>query len=55
MTLTLEHHMAAKRMGFSTFFDPLYKIDKLRTNLLDGNSEAVIFFTKTILPIYIAK
>jgi DNA helicase-2/ATP-dependent DNA helicase PcrA len=54
MTLTLEHHMAAKRMGFSSFFDPLYKIDKLKTSLLDGSSEAVNFFTKIVLPIYIA-
>lgn len=52
MTLTLEHHMAAKRMGFSSFFDPLYKIDKLKTSLLDGSSEAINIFTKTILPIY---
>ncbi|KAA6321235.1 RecBCD enzyme subunit RecB [termite gut metagenome] len=54
MTLILEHHMAAKRMGFSSFFDPLYKIDKLKTSLLDGSSEAVNFFTKIVLPIYIA-
>lgn len=54
MTLTLEHHMAARRMGFSSFFDPLYKIDKLKTSLLDGSSEAINIFTKIILPIYIA-
>lgn len=54
MTLTLEHHMAAKRMGFSSFFDPLYRIDKLKTSLLDGSSEAINIFTKIILPIYIA-
>jgi len=54
MTLTLEHHMAAKRMGFSSFFDPLYKIDRLKTNLLDGSSEAVNIFTKVVLPIYMA-
>lgn len=52
MTLILEHHMAAKRMGFSTFFEPLYKIDKLKTSLLDGSSEAINFYTKIILPIY---
>lgn len=44
--------MAAKRMGFSTFFEPLYKIDKLKTGLLDGSSEAINFYTKIILPIY---
>lgn len=52
MTLILEHHMAAKRMGFSIFFDPLYNIDKLKTSLLDGSSEAINFFTKMIFPIY---
>jgi DNA helicase-2/ATP-dependent DNA helicase PcrA len=52
MTLTLEHHMAARRMGFSTFFDPLYSIDKLKTGLLDGSSTSINLFTKIILPIY---
>lgn len=51
-TLTLEHHMAAKRMGFSNFFDPLYSIDKLKTSLLDGSLSSVGLFTKVILPIY---
>lgn len=52
MTLILEHHMAAKRMGFSTFFDPLYAVDKLKTSLLDGSSASINFFTKIILPLY---
>ncbi len=52
MTLTLEHHMAARRMGFSTFFDPLYSIDKLKTGLLDGSSTSINLFTKIVLPIY---
>ena len=29
-TLTIEHHMAAVRMGFDTFFNPLYKVDNLK-------------------------
>lgn len=52
MTLTLEHHMAARRMGFSTFFDPLYAIDKLKTGLLDGSSSSINLFTKIVLPLY---
>lgn len=52
--LTLEHHMAARRMGFSTFFDSLYEIDSLKTSLLDGTSPSVNLFTKIILPIYFA-
>jgi DNA helicase-2/ATP-dependent DNA helicase PcrA len=51
-TLTLEHHMAAKRMGFSNFFYPLYSADKLKTGLLDGSLSSVSLFTKVILPIY---
>lgn len=51
MTLTLEHHMAAKRMGFFNFFTPLYTIDKLKTGLLDGSSSSVNLFTKIILPL----
>lgn len=52
MTLTLEHHMAARRMKFSTFFDPLYAVAKLKTSLLDGSSASINFFTKIILPLY---
>ena len=52
MTLTLEHHMAAKRIGFSNFFDPLYKVDKLKTGLLDGTSTSVNLFSKIILSLY---
>jgi len=52
MTLTLEHHMAATRMGFSTFFNPLYTIDKLKTDLLDGTSSSINLFAKIVLPLY---
>jgi len=52
MTLTLEHHMAATRMGFSTFFNPLYTIDKLKTGLLDGTSSSINLFAKIVLPLY---
>ncbi len=52
MTLTLEHHMAARRMGFSNFFAPLYTVDKLKTGLLDGTSSSINLFSKTVLPLY---
>jgi len=32
-----EHHMAAKRMGFFDFFEPLYKVSRLSTGILDGS------------------
>lgn len=49
--LTLEHHMAAKRGGFSAFFDPLYAVDKLKTGLLDGTLPGVSLFASQILPL----
>ncbi|KFF21485.1 UvrD-helicase domain-containing protein [Chryseobacterium sp. JM1] len=53
-TLTLEHHMAATRMGFGSFFNPLYNVDKLKTTMLDGSSSSINFFTNIILPLYLA-
>lgn len=50
--LTLEHHMAAIRMGFENFFNPLYKVDRLKQGLLDGTLSSVNFFRKTILSLY---
>jgi len=50
-TLTLEHHMAAVRMGFDRMFEPLYKVDKFRTGLLDGTLSIVSFFSKLALPL----
>lgn len=50
-TLILEHHMAARRMGFFDFFAPLYEQDKLRTGILDGSLPALRLFTKIILPL----
>ncbi len=50
-TLILEHHMAARRMGFFDFFAPLYEQDKLRTGLLDGSLPALRLFTKIVLPL----
>jgi DNA helicase-2/ATP-dependent DNA helicase PcrA len=50
-TLTLEHHMAARRFGFEQFFEALYPVDRLRTGLLDGTLPGVTFFTRDILPL----
>ena len=49
--LILEHHMAARRMGFFDFFAPLYEQDKLRTGLLDGTLPSLRLFIKIILPL----
>ncbi len=53
--LTLEHHMAASRGGFSDFFVPLYSVDKLKTGLLDGKLPGVSLFAKQVLPLVKAK
>lgn len=50
-TLILEHHMAAKRMGFIDLFQPLYNVDKLKTSLLDGSLSTLNTFRKIILPL----
>jgi len=50
-TLTLEHHMAARRFGFDGFFEALYPIDQLRTGLLNGSLPGISFFTKEVLPL----
>lgn len=53
--LTLEHHMAASRGGFSEFFEPLYRVDKCKTGLLDGKLSGVPFLSKHVLPLVKAK
>ncbi len=50
-TLTLEHHMAARRGGFNDFFEPLYQIFKFKTGLLDGTLSGIPFFSQQILPL----
>ncbi len=51
-TLTLEHHMAARRMGFDDLFLPLYNTKKTKMGALDGTLSGVRLFTHTILPLY---
>jgi len=49
--LTLEHHMAAKRMGFQDLFDALYEVEDFRTGLLNGTLPATRLFANTILAV----
>lgn len=53
--LTLEHHMAARRGGFSSFFYPLYKVDELKEGLLNGTLPELFFYTNQIAPLIRAK
>ncbi len=54
-TLTLEHHMAARRMGFLNLFESLYSVEEYRTGLLGGSLAPTRFFTHSILPLVMAQ
>jgi len=54
-TLILEHHMAARRMGFLEMFEPLYQADRLKTALMDGSLPGLRFFSQYVLPLVQAK
>ena len=54
-TLTLEHRMAAARMGFLEMFSPLYDVDSWRTSFLEGTLSVSRFFSDQVLPIVTAK
>lgn len=49
--LTLEHMMAARRLGFDKFFAPLSKVTKYQMTFLQGTVSEVEFFTKEVIPI----
>lgn len=53
--LTLEHHMAAKRMGFEKLFEALAPVEQFRTAFLDGSFAPTRFFTHSILPLVAAQ
>lgn len=50
-TLTLEHMMAARRLGFDSFFAPFNKVSKYQMTFLQGSVPEIDFFTKEVLPI----
>lgn len=54
-TLTLEHRMAATRMGFLEIFSPLYDFKGWSTSFLDGSLPATRFFSEEVLPLIEAK
>lgn len=49
--LILEHHMAATRLGFKCFFDPIYNVEKFKNGILDGSLSQVKFFTTIVIPL----
>ena len=54
-TLTLEHHMAARRGGFIGFFEPLDKSSSDSTGFLDGTMHGIPFLTHQMLSLVKAK
>lgn len=49
--LTLEHHMAAERLGFKTLFSAIDPVSTLKTGFRDGSLSPLRFFTELILPL----
>lgn len=54
-TLTLEHRMAASRMGFIDIFSPLYEVESWRTSFLEGTLPVSRFFTEDVSELVKAK
>lgn len=54
-TLTLEHRMAASRLGFLDAFNPLYDVEGWRTSFLEGTLPASRFFSDQVLSLVNAK
>jgi DNA helicase II / ATP-dependent DNA helicase PcrA len=52
--LTLEHHMAARRMGFLQMFEALASVDDYRSAFLDGSFAPTRLFTHNVLPLVTA-
>ncbi|MFL6603384.1 MAG: UvrD-helicase domain-containing protein [Steroidobacteraceae bacterium] len=50
-TLTLEHHMAARRLGFGQFFLPLYGVGDFRTGLIEGSLSGLPLLFNAVLPL----
>lgn len=53
--LTLEHHMAAQRLGFADIFSALDSVRDFRTGLRDGSLPLIAFFSNLVLPLVTAK
>jgi DNA helicase-2/ATP-dependent DNA helicase PcrA len=54
-TLTLEHRMAASRLGFLDAFIALYTYESWRTSFLEGTLPVFRFFSEQVLPLVRAK
>lgn len=50
--LTVEHQMAAKRLGFSAFFEPLNNVKSYKQGLMNGSLSVISVLTRIALPLY---
>lgn len=50
--LTLEHKMAAERLGFKSFFEALDNVPSYRQGLKDGSLSTIGVFTHVLLPLH---
>lgn len=51
ISLTLEHHMAARRGDFADFFLPFMDFDRLRDAAISGDSQEIKFLTLQLAPL----
>ena len=52
--LTLEHKMAARRLGFDSFFEPLNDISSYKQGLMKGTLSQIGLFTHILIPLHAA-
>ena len=50
--LTVEHKMAAQRLGFDSFFEPLNSVSSYKQGLTNGTLSAIGLFTHILLPLH---
>ncbi|MBF0132586.1 MAG: ATP-dependent helicase [Magnetococcales bacterium] len=49
--MTVEHHMAARRLGFLDMYIPLHSIERLKTGLPKGELRELVVFSHRVLPL----
>ena len=50
--LTLEHKMAASRLGFKNFYESLHNVSSYRQGLMDGSLSVIGVLTHILLPLH---
>lgn len=50
-SLTIEHKMAASRLGFKSFFDYMNNVNSYKQGLVKGNLSVISLFTHVLIPL----